>query len=123
MKITTSKREFPMDKCNKGKDRCDKCKNEEKQNTIITSAVDPENSAYLQELKYLVEQEVDSEVDSISFKENDDELSVIVIWMGNLVQFDVPYEDLSFEEDGMDVDVSYISNTIIDEIERSLDER
>lgn len=123
MKITTSKREFPMDKCNKGKDRCDKCKNEEKQNTIINSAVDPENSSYLQELKYLVEQEVDSEVDSISFKENDDELSVIVIWMGNLVQFDVPYEDLSFEDDGMDIDVSYISNTIIDEIERSLDER
>ena len=122
MKITTSKREFPMDKCNKGKDRCDKCKREEKQNTIINSAVDPENSAYLQELKYLVEQEVDSEVDSISFKENDDELSVIVGWMGNLVQFDVPYEDLSFEDNGMDVDVSYISNTIIDEIERSLDE-
>lgn len=113
MKITTSKRE-----------NCSRCKNEEGVNTQpITSAVDPENSAYLQELKYLVEQEVDSEVDSISFKENDDELSVIVIWMGNLVQFDVPYEDLSFEEDGMDVDVSYISNTIIDEIERSLDER
>ena len=123
MKISTSKREFPMDRCNKGKDWCDKCKREEKQNTIINSAVDPENSAYLQELKYLVQQEVDSEVDSISFKENDDELSVIVRWMGNLVQFDVPYEDLSFEEDGMDVDVSYISNTIIDEIERSLDER
>lgn len=121
MKITTSKREFQMDKCNK--DKCDKCKSEEKQDTIINSAVDPENSAYLQELKYLVQQEVDSEVDSISFKENDDELSVIVGWMGNLVQFDVPYEDLSFEEDGMDVDVSYISNTIIDEIERSLDER
>lgn len=123
MKITTSKREFPMDKCNKGKDRCDKCKNEEKQDTIINSAVAPENSAYLQELKYLVEQEVDSEVDSIVFEENDDELSVIVRWMGNLVQFDVPYEDLSFEDDGMDVDVAYISNTIIDEIERSLDER
>lgn len=113
MKITTSKRE-----------NCSRCKNEEGVNTQpINSAVDPENSAYLQELKYLVEQEVDSEVDSISFKENDDELSVIVRWMGNLVQFDVPYEDLSFEEDGMDVDVSYISNTIIDEIERSLDDR
>lgn len=113
MKITTSKRE-----------NCSRCKKEEGVNTQpITSAVDPENSAYLQELKYLVEQEVDSEVDSISFKENDDELSVIVRWMGNLVQFDVPYEDLSFEEDGMDVDVSYISNTILDEIERSLDER
>lgn len=113
MKITTSKRE-----------NCSRCKNEEGVNTQpITSAVDLENSAYLQELKYLVEQEVDSEVDSISFKENDDELSVIVRWMGNLVQFDVPYEDLSFEDDGMDVDVSYISNTIIDEIERSLDER
>lgn len=113
MKITTSKRE-----------NCSRCKNEERVNTQpINSAVDPENSAYLQELKYLVEQEVDSEVDSISFKENDDELSVIVTWMGNLVQFDVPYEDLSFQDDGMDVDVSYISNTIIDEIERSLDER
>lgn len=123
MKITTSKREFPMDKCNKGKDNCNTCKSQEKQDTIINSAVDPENSAYLQELKYLIEQEVDSEVDSISFKENDDELSVIVRWTGNLVQFDVPYEDLSFEDDGMDVDVSYISNTIIDEIERSLDER
>lgn len=113
MKITTSKRE-----------NCSRCKNEGGVNTQpITSAVDSENSAYLQELKYLVEQEVDSEVDSISFKENDDELSVIVRWMGNLVQFDVPYEDLSFEDDGMDVDVSYISNTIIDEIGRSLDER
>lgn len=113
MKITTSKRE-----------NCSRCKKEEGVNTQpINSAVDPENSAYLQELKYLVEQEVDSEVDSISFKENNDELTIIVRWMGNLVQFDVPYEDLSFEEDGMDVDVSYISNTIIDEIERSLDER
>lgn len=113
MKITTSKRE-----------NCSRCKNEERVNTQpITSAVDPENSEYLQELKYRVEQEVDSEVDSIVFEENDDELSVIVRWMDNLVQFDVPYSDLSFEEDGMDVDVSYISNTIIDEIERSLDDR
>lgn len=113
MKITTSKREH-----------CDRCKHKDEVNTQpITSAVDPENSAYLQELKYLVEQEVDSEVDSIVFEENDDELSVIVRWMDNLVQFDVPYSDLSFEEDGMDVDVSYISNTIIDEIERSLDGR
>lgn len=113
MKITTSKRE-----------NCSRCKNEERVNTQpITSAVDLENSAYLQELKYRVEQEVDSEVDSIVFEENDDELSVIVRWMDNLVQFDVPYSDLSFEEDGMDVDVSYISNTIIDEIERSLDDR
>lgn len=117
MKITTSRREFSKDRCD------DKCREFRNQSKPITSAVDPENSEYLQELKYRVEQEVDSEVDSILFEENDDELSVIVRWMDNLVQFDVPYSDLSFEEDGMDVDVSYISNTIIDEIERSLDDR
>lgn len=117
MKITTSKRDFPKDRCD------DKCREFRNQSKLITSAVDLENSEYLQELKYRVEQEVDSEVDSIVFEENDDELSVIVRWMDNLVQFDVPYSDLSFEEDGMDVDVSYISNTIIDEIERSLDDR
>ena len=57
MKITTSKRDFPKDKCD------DRCKEFRNQSKPITSAVDPENSEYLQELKYRVEQEVDSEVD------------------------------------------------------------
>lgn len=90
---------------------------------VIQSYVDTKSKRYLQKLENLVTQKVEDEVDSISFTEKRDELSIVVTWMDEHIQFDIPYSELSFQPNRMDIDVSYVANSVIDEIERSIDER
>lgn len=88
-----------------------------------TGDIELNRTQYLEELKSGVMKEVSSEVDDLTFRTTRSSLIVYVVWMDKTMGFEVPFEDLSFEQEGLEVDISYISNTIIDEIERSLDER
>lgn len=90
---------------------------------VIQSCVDTKSKRYLQKLENLVIQKVEDEVDSISFTEKRHELSIVVTWMDEYIQFDIPYSELSFQLNKMDIDVSYVANSVIDEIEHSIDER
>ena len=88
-----------------------------------TEDIELDRTQYLEELKSGVMKEVSSEVDDLTFRTTRSSLTVYVVWMDKTMGFEVPFEDLSFEQEGLEIDISYISNTIIDEIERSLDER
>lgn len=59
-----------------------------------------------------IESEVSGEVDGLTFDTLENALNVTVVHGGEVTQFTVPYEDLSFDFDTMSDDVDYIVNTI-----------
>lgn len=92
----------------------------------VTSAqdfdADMDGERYLHNLIGDIQSEVESEVDGLIFNTDDDSLLVTVTYTGKVIEFAVPFEDLSFNFDTMEEDVSYVANTILEEIETNLDD-
>ena len=83
--------------------------------TSITSAREDDatyDDRFIHTLMGDIESEVSGEVDGLTFDTLENALNVTVVHGGEVTQFTVPHEDLSFDFDTMSDDVDYIVKTI-----------
>lgn len=83
--------------------------------TDITSARDDDSTyddRFIHTLMGDIESEVSGEVDGLTFDTLENALNVTVVHGGEVTQFTVPHEDLSFDFDTISDDVDYIVKTI-----------
>lgn len=81
----------------------------------ITSARDNDSTyddRFIHTLMGDIESEVSGEVDGLTFDTLENALNVTVVHGGEVTQFTVPHEDLSFDFDTMSDDVAYVVDTI-----------
>lgn len=83
--------------------------------TNIMSGRDNDNTyddRFIHTLMGDIESEVSREVDGLTFDTLENALNVTVVHGGEVTQFTVPHEDLSFDFDTMSDDVAYVVDTI-----------
>lgn len=80
-------------------------------------AADELDSDYISQLVDVVVDKIHDEVDvdDIVFHDEDDMLYCTVTYDGQILDFEIPYEDLMMDE--LELDANYISNSIIDSIQ------
>ena len=76
---------------------------------------------YIAQVEQAVLDKVSGEADDIVFQETDDALYCTVVYMNHMTDFEIPYEDLKFDD--VELDADYIANSIIDAIEETLGHR
>lgn len=76
---------------------------------------------YISEVEQAVLDRVESEADDIVFQEADDALYCTVSYSRHITNFEIPYDDLKF--DNVDLDADYIANSIIESIDETLGHR
>lgn len=72
---------------------------------------------YVDNIQFGVRSELETEVDSIAFRSDEINMYVTVVYMDNVREYEVPYEDLTFDESKVDEDVSYIVNTVLEDLD------
>lgn len=86
----------------------------------ITAAAEDDpthNDRFIHNLVGDIEDKLATEVDGLTFDTLENALSITVVRDGEVTQFEVPFEDISFNFDKMDNDVAYIANTIRDSLD------
>lgn len=86
----------------------------------VTSAIeiDDNKDRYIHTLIGDIQAELRSEVDSIKFDTDDDNLIITVVYQDSAVrEFHVPFSDLHYDFDEMDADVSYVVNAVLYDID------
>lgn len=79
----------------------------------IMSADDATDDArYLHTLIGDIQSEIEHEVESIQFDQDDSNLYMTVVYMGMVKEYKIPFDDLSFEFDTIESDVEYVANTV-----------
>lgn len=76
---------------------------------------------YIAQVEQAVLDSVRDEVDDIVFREADDALYCTISYNDHITDFEIPYDDLYFTD--VDLDTSYIANSIIEAIEEALGHR
>lgn len=86
----------------------------------VTSAVeiDDNKERYIHTLIGDIQSEFKGTVDSMKFDTTDDSLIITAVLGNEVKEFSVPYSDLKFDWDNIDVDTQYISNEIDEEFNR-----
>lgn len=86
----------------------------------VTSAVeiDDDKERYIHTLIGDIQSEFKDTVDSMKFDTTDDALIITAVLGNEVKEFSVPYSDLKFDWDNIDVDTQYISNEIDEEFNR-----
>ena len=74
-------------------------------------------SEYIAQVEQAVLNRVSGEADDILFKEADNALYCTVRYNKHITDFEIPYDDLKFDD--VDLDADYIANSIIDAIEEA----
>lgn len=85
---------------------------------MCSSEIDIE---YIAQVEQAVLDSVRDEVDDIVFQEADDALYCTISYNDHITNFEIPYDDLYFTD--VDLDASYIANSIIEAIEEALGHR
>ena len=93
--------------------------NDVEQSTV--AAASDIDLAYISQVEQAVLDRVESEADDIVFQEADDALYCTVSYSRHITNFEIPYDDLKF--DNVDLDADYIANSIIESIEEALGHR
>lgn len=79
----------------------------------IMSADDATDDArYLHTLIGDIQSEIEHEVESIQFDQDDSNLYMTVVYMDMVKEYKIPFDDLSFEFDTIESDVEYVANTV-----------
>lgn len=79
----------------------------------IMSADDAtDDERYLHTLIGDIQSEIEHEVESIQFDQDDSNLYMTVVYMGMVKEYKIPFDDLSFEFDTIESDVEYVANTV-----------
>lgn len=80
------------------------------------------NERFIHNLIGDIEEELDREIDSISFDQDDENLYVTVTYMGHVKEYKVPFSDLTMNFDTIEQDSSYIVNTVLMDLDNVDDE-
>lgn len=67
---------------------------------------------YLHTLIGDIQSEIEHEVESIQFDQDDSNLYMTVVYMDMVKEYKIPFDDLSFEFDNIESDVEYVANTV-----------
>ena len=79
----------------------------------IMSADDAtDDDRYLHTLIGDIQSEIEHEVESIQFDQDDSNLYMTVVYMDMVKEYKIPFDDLSFEFDTIESDVEYVANTV-----------
>ena len=79
----------------------------------IMSADDATDDArYLHTLIGDIQSEIEHEVETIQFDQDDSNLYMTVVYMDMVKEYKIPFDDLSFEFDNIESDVEYVANTV-----------
>lgn len=79
----------------------------------IMSADDATDDArYLHTLIGDIQSEIEHEVETIEFDQDDSNLYMTVVYMDMVKEYKIPFDDLSFEFDNIESDVEYVANTV-----------
>lgn len=79
----------------------------------IMSADDAtQDDRYLHNLIGDIQSEIEHEVESIQFDQDDSNLYMTVVYMDMVKEYKIPFDDLSFEFDTIESDVEYVANTV-----------
>ena len=79
----------------------------------IMSADDAtDDDRYLHTLIGDIQSEIEHEVESIQFDQDDSNLYMTVVYMDTVKEYKIPFDDLSFEFDTIESDVEYVANTV-----------
>lgn len=79
----------------------------------IMSADDAtDDERYLHTLIGDIQSEIEHEVESIQFDQDDSNLYMTVVYMDTVKEYKIPFDDLSFEFDTIESDVEYVANTV-----------
>lgn len=81
--------------------------------SITSSSYDP---YYLDELKGNLLDKIQSFVDNVEINECRDSLCITIYDNGSVIDFTVPFSDLSFDIVELDSEIDYIVDTIFDEL-------
>lgn len=86
----------------------------------VTSAVeiDDDKERYIHTLIGDIQSEFQGRLDSMKFDTTDDSLIITAVLGNEVKEFSVPYSDLKFDWNNIDVDTQYISNEIDEEFNR-----
>lgn len=94
--------------------------NDAVEHSTVAAATDVDLD-YIKEVEEAVMEKVGDEADDIVFKERGSALNCTVKYMDYITDFTIPYDDLYFND--VDLDSSYIANSIIEAIEEALGHR
>ena len=79
----------------------------------IMSADDAtDDERYLHTLIGDIQSEIEHEVETIEFDQDDSNLYMTVVYMDMVKEYKIPFDDLSFEFDNIESDVEYVANTV-----------
>lgn len=79
----------------------------------IMSADDAtDDERYLHTLIGDIQSEIEHEVETIEFDQDDSNLYMTVVYMDMVKEYKIPFDDLSFEFDTIESDVEYVANTV-----------
>lgn len=79
----------------------------------IMSADDAtDDDRYLHTLIGDIQSEIEHEVETIEFDQDDSNLYMTVVYMDMVKEYKIPFDDLSFEFDNIESDVEYVANTV-----------
>lgn len=82
-------------------------------NEAIMSADDATyDDRYLHTLIGDIQSEIEHEVETIEFDQDDSNLYMTVVYMDMVKEYKIPFDDLSFEFDTIESDVEYVANTV-----------
>lgn len=82
--------------------------------TNINASLDTDGERYIHTLIGDIQAEVQGEVESITFDQDDNNLIVTVVYDdADVREFQVPFEDLHYDFDEIDADVTYVVNAIL----------
>lgn len=90
--------------------------NNVEQSTSVQAATE-DQFTYLASLEDQIRESISQDVDDIVFKEGQSDLYVTVKSDDRVIDFEVPFSDLSFDYDMLDNDLNYVISHILDEID------
>lgn len=89
-------------------------------NIIASDSTD--NERFIHNLIGDIEEELDGEIDSISFDQDDKNLYATVTYMGHVKEYKIPFSDLTMNFDTIGQDSSYVVNGILMDLDNVDDE-
>lgn len=89
--------------------------NRVEQSTSVKSATE-DQLIYLTSLEDSIRESISQDVDDVVFNEGQSDLYVTVKSGDRVIDFEVPFNDLSFDYDTLDNDVNYVISHILDEV-------
>lgn len=84
----------------------------ESSEAIMSADDSTQDDRYLHNLIGDIQSEIEHEVETIEFDQDDNNLYMTVVYMDTVKEYKIPFDDLSFEFDTIEDDVEYIANTL-----------